>query len=457
MQTLLLVPIETKVRELDAKLLFSLTAVERGYEVILGSQEVLRERLYRFRPGIYIDKSISVSKEAWFREVHALRHRVAAWDEEGLVYFDAQMLKAMRLGPGALRLVDRFFAWGQEQKDAIRSVLPEVEFPMEVTGNPRMDILRPEFRSFHSRTVDALRQRYGRMLLINTSFPFANHYIDAEHLAKSLGKYPVPAGFFEGWAKVHAEAMASFEHLIPRLHDAFPEHTIIVRPHPSENHAAWQAKLEGLPRAIVSGEDAAFLWICAADVLVHFDCTTGIEAFLLGVPSIAYRNVTTPGYRQNLPNDLSYELADEDAVLDLVRRIVSGEEPRDTLRKDSTRCAVAARHLESIEGPLASERILDALAGLEPCPGAWRASRLRPAVNHAAGGIHRWLHARLDRSGGGYVRQKFPGLELEEITTRIERLQAASGRFGAIRATPVAPSCFRIHTAKAKGREKEST
>lgn len=444
---LLFVPIETKVRELDGKLLFSLVAAERGYEVVLGSQEKLREQLHRFRPGIYIDKSISVSKEQWFREVHGLRHRIAAWDEEGLVYFDAQTLKAMRLGSDSLQQIDLFFAWGQAQMDDIRSVLPGVVFPVVVTGNPRFDVLRPEYRPFYADAAARLRERHGRILLINTGFPFANHYMDFQALKRAWTKYPVPSGFFESWARVQGEAMASFLDLIPRLHCEFPEHTIVVRPHPSENHETWRTKLKGFPRAIVTGEDAAVLWVFAADLLIHFDCTTGIEAYLLGVPSIAYRNVQTPGYRQRLPNSLSYELQNEEAVLNLTRQIVSGMEPRDVLQKDLARRAVAERHITGLDGALASERIIDALERMKSFAGPWRAGRIRPALNHAAGEFRRWMHAQFHRGEGGYVAQKFPGLERAEIQERIERLSRASGRFRKMDVQPAGPACYRIRSA----------
>ena len=360
------------------------------------------------------------------------------------MYFNAQTLKAMRLGPGSLGQVDLFFAWGQAQLDDIRSVLPGKVFPMVVTGNPRVDILRPEYRAYYTDEAARLRRRHGLILLINTGFPFANHYIDSEALKRSWTKYPVPDGFFEGWARVQGEGMASFLDLIPQLHSAFPDHTIIVRPHPSENHETWRVQLKDLPRVLVTAEDAAVLWIAAADLLIHFDCTTGIEAYLLGVPSIAYHNVQTPGYRQPLPNLLSYELQDEETVLNLARRIIAGQEPGDVLQNDPARRAVAERYMAGLEGALASERILDALERVKPFAGFWRAGRIRPTLNRAAGEFQRWRHAHFNRSEGGYVAQKFPGLELAELQERMERLYRVSGRFHKMDVQPVAPACYRI-------------
>jgi surface carbohydrate biosynthesis protein len=443
MKKLLFVPIETKVREFEGKLLFSLIAAERGYEVLLGSQSTLQQHLYRFRPGIYIDKSIAVSKTAGMRMMHGLKHRVAAWDEEGLVYFDLTQLKGVRLGRDTLREVELFFAWGEAQLTDIQTAEPGIELPAVVTGNPRFDILRSEFRGYYTKAAEELRQRHGRILLINTGFPFANHFLSHDELRKNQLKYPVPEGFFENWAKVQGEAMDSFRDLVPRLHDAFPEHAIILRPHPSENHQAWRDILKKYPRCLVTGDHAAVLWIAACDLLIHFDCTTGIEAFIMGVPSIAYRNVKTPGYCQPLPNTLSYRTGTAEETLALSRRIVSGEEPPGTLQADPERRAIAARHIAGLEGPVSSERILDALDRMDPHEGAWRLGRIRPALNHLIGSVQRGLH-RGPRWGVGYVAQKFPGLSLQEVKDSAGRLAEASGRFRHVDIRLAAADCFYI-------------
>ena len=40
------------------------------------------------------------------------------------------------------------------------------------------------------------------------------------------------------------------------------------------------------------------------------------------------------------------------------------------------------------------------------------------------------------RSTGGYARQKFPGLELREVTALVERYRALTGRFGGLTVRP---------------------
>ena len=287
----LFIPVETKVRELDAKLLLALAAAEAGWTVILGGQKELRRCLPHFSSGVYIDKSVTVSKQKWFKYCKALGHEVVAWDEEGLVYFDKETLKETRLDRESISNIEIFFAWGDHQRESIRSMLPDLPDNLKVTGNPRFDLLRPEVRGLYDESTYKLRQTHGRFILINASFPFANHFLGEEMMHAMYARYPVTKerpGFYKEWAKVQAAALESFRQMIPELSAAFPEHTLILRPHPSENHDNWHEWVYDVPRVKVLATGSVVEWIAAADFLVHFDCTTGIEAFAMDVCAIAF-------------------------------------------------------------------------------------------------------------------------------------------------------------------------
>ena len=74
----LILPIETKVRELYGKALLALYAAEAGMEVVLGDQRVISQSLHRLPVGIYLDKSISRTKSRHFARLRNLGFRLAA-------------------------------------------------------------------------------------------------------------------------------------------------------------------------------------------------------------------------------------------------------------------------------------------------------------------------------------------------------------------------------------------
>ncbi len=56
MEKRLYIPVETKNREFDAKLLAACTAAESGYTVVLGYKKQLLKHLEELPPGIFLIK-----------------------------------------------------------------------------------------------------------------------------------------------------------------------------------------------------------------------------------------------------------------------------------------------------------------------------------------------------------------------------------------------------------------
>ena len=148
-KTYLYIPVEIKVRELHGKLLLAMFAAEAGLKVIFGRQKELRKRLSSLPPGIYLDKSVAVSKERWFERFRNLGNTVLAWDEEGLVIQEEQYVKS-RFSKKSFQQVDLFFSWGQAQRDILTREVTEDKHKILLAGNPRFDMLRPELRQFYA-------------------------------------------------------------------------------------------------------------------------------------------------------------------------------------------------------------------------------------------------------------------------------------------------------------------
>ncbi|NJN15407.1 MAG: hypothetical protein HC822_03495 [Oscillochloris sp.] len=63
-----------------------------------------------------------------------------------------------------------------------------------------------------------------------------------------------------------------------------PDLHVVVRPHPSEDPAAYERILGGLPNATVTREHAVGAWILAAEAVVQHGCTTALESVLADKP-----------------------------------------------------------------------------------------------------------------------------------------------------------------------------
>jgi hypothetical protein len=79
---------------------------------------------------------------------------------------------------------------------------------------------------------------------------------------------------------------ADFVVLTKELAVNFPHRTVLLRPHPSENLTFYQQAFASFKNVVVNRDDNVLPWIRAADLVVHSNCTTGIEAVLAGRPVV---------------------------------------------------------------------------------------------------------------------------------------------------------------------------
>jgi surface carbohydrate biosynthesis protein len=442
-----LLPIETKVREFHAKILQSAVAVERGFDVVLGEQNAMIRQMPWLPRGVYIDKSVARTKIQPFRRLAAAGNKIAAWCEEGLVYRDRDTYLHERVSPESLALTDLFFAWGPVQSDDVGGHVPTAKSKIRISGNPRFDLLRPELRGLFDGGAQALRDKYGPYILVATNFSRYNHFMGYEFWIEALKKRgtittPEHLAFFQEWRGYLGDLYRGFISVLPALTRAFPGHRIIVRPHPSEDHAAWHRETAGLGNVTVAFEGSVIPWIAGAQALIHNSCTTGVEAYLLGKPVIAYRPATNDVLDSHLPNAVSRQAFDPDELVAMVN---------DGLRSGAPVAISdqAAAYIAAQSGPLAAERVADGLATLDLTPGPARPSmgaRVRIAAGNAAAVLAPMVRrVRLGSKAQAYADQKFPGISVGEVQNALAALAKVSGRFDAVRAEPMAArNCFRI-------------
>jgi hypothetical protein len=174
-----------------------------------------------------------------------------------------------------------------------------------------------------------------------------------------------------------------------------------------------------------------------------------VEAFVLGVPAISFRPVKAPPYDFDLPNALSHESTSAEELRETLGRVLGGElgclsEPEMPRPFEE--------YLVGLEGPLASDRIAEALEQSD----AVREGLERPPVGSYLRGwldatqrsfVKRYIKARVPehRNNPAFQQHRFPGLSLDDLRDRIARLGRVLGRFGDVEADPVAEHIFRIH------------
>lgn len=457
-ETSLIIPVENQVRELDAKLLLACIAAQHGFPSVIGWRYDIDARIAMFPPSLYLSKSMTARSVKLFKILKLLGHKILVWDEEALVHYPPDTYFSRRLSAEAIKHVSYLFAWGQDNFDLFRQYPHLLEIPIYITGNPRGDMLRPELRPYYQDVTDELRTEYGDFVLINTNFGQVNAFLSALNLFKqsqSPGEEPEFGRGATGMSREFAEGLRDhkqavfedFQRLIPALEKAFPELTIVVRPHPVENREVYHEIAGRCSRVRVVMDGNVIPWLMACKAVIHNGCTTGIEAYVVRTPALAYQATVNDKHDNHLPNALSHQCFNFNQLQATLEDVLSGSlaATDGQQRENRIKFFLAAQH-----GPLACQRIVEVLKMIRKDNGSLPV----PIFKRRVAGWSRATKRRVTKAvkaryAGSkysfkYQRLRYPTLTLEQMQDRIVRLQQLVGGTDKVKINRIANHVFRI-------------
>jgi hypothetical protein len=216
------------------------------------------------------------------------------------------------------------------------------------------------------------------------------------------------------------------------MSDEFPNTKIVVRPHPSEDHAFYRTVLRELPNVEVNHEGSVIPWLLATRALIHDGCTTGIEAALAGVPTVVFKSISEPALNLYLPNVVGRKCTTEDAVMDALRDVLAGnfkgeDAPLSGVRPEDRRL-LANFDGETFDRLLS---VMDEATTSRPNQVA-RVSKIAARETVAMGLQVMKSAARLvvrrGRRESAYSRTKFYGYQRAQVRNRIANAERVTGR-----------------------------
>ncbi len=447
MAILCAIPIEISSRELDGALYLALHLAKRGIATFLGDYLVNRILKSAGKAVVYIDGDQSLSMN---RAVLDAGGVVINLNPEGLGFADdpSEILENYAKVHEATTAI---CLWGQKQRDIIARYLPEGKSDLlNITGYHSFDLCKPEFASYYHSP--AIVDKYGDgFILINTSFATANHKMGFENYVKMLQKMAEwkvynDADFLSYLKKKYeyqTVVVESILELAQKLALAFPEKSIIIRPHPAENEKAYSRPLEGISNIFVVTEGTVREWLANAGAVIHHDCTTGLEALLMGRNVIQYRPVFEEQFAASLLSGAGSPAQSCSDVIDLIKvgkmehsvYVDQLEQLRPYLANiDSSACEALVNLIVNFQNQLDE---------WEPSPlGRW--GQLKCWRKYAS----KLLRAHQPGRNGRKVRyalEKFPKTPIELINKKLEGLRRANPSLPKVRLTELALNTYLIN------------
>ncbi|MGI9413033.1 MAG: surface carbohydrate biosynthesis protein [Hyphomicrobiales bacterium] len=453
----LLIPVENQVRELDAKVLLSCFAAERGYDAYVGWKGTIDNHINDFPSSVYFAKSLTERSVKIFKISRLLGHSIIAWDEEAIVHYPPEVYYTRRLSSEALGMAEHLLAWGQDNKTLFQGFPSFPDTPIEIVGNPRGDLLRPEFRPFFDRRVEEIKRQYGDFILFNTNFGTINGYYPQANVCYAednapdglaLGRGAI--GFTRDFAvrlfTYRTQVLEKFKQLVPDVARAFPDRTIVLRPHPAENRDFWREHLQEFDNVHVEAEGNVVPWLLASSVLVHNGCTTAVEGYILQRPVIAY--VPLAGgedFAVNPPNAVSDVAA---TVPEVIEKIGAVFDEAPITVNDPGRDDILGQFISSLDGDFAVSKIMDCVDAQGHNGGA---PVLKRTVGSAFARGRRFVKKLKTTQNTGrysvsFKQQKFPDVTVETLRDKIAHLSRLGGLRKRFEVENVLPDVFRVRS-----------
>lgn len=451
----LLLPIEMKVREFDAKILLACLAAERGYSVLVGQYGVINRWNTCLPRGIILEKNISVRYKKQLSKLRDSGYRICVNDEESLaLILDQGSWFRIRMSKEMVDLVENVFAWSDYLAEFVKKEYPEYGDKILASGTPRFDILRREFRALFDQEVQDLKRRFGKYILLPSNFAAViNVKGDDSTLQRRLRHGYIQSKDEEELYRENLshekDTLDKYVLSFKRIRSEFPDHALIIRPHPIDDCGFWNNAIKDIDNAHVVFEGNITPWLLAADAIFHCGCSTGMEARIMERCSVAYH----PLYDERFDNQHSTEIGpiayDEDELISFIRKGVD----------NSGECVLdhgdVAKFICSLDGELASEKMLDAIDSIiipeDSLNLTW--SNINAAKVRAHESYRRWrrgLRLRLRGNTEAVARkakrtqQKWPGASLSEVRELVKVLNDITGRFSGVGVKRVTEDLFCI-------------
>ncbi len=314
-----LLPVYTVTRELDSKLAIASALASMGLRSIVGHKDALRIVANKSKRITWLGKILfdSIEKRRLWRSLKKKSAIMFMIDEGGIFPENGwiqNMLQKHRIHQIRDIPVNTICLWGELQKQVIAKQAPELASTLAVTGCPRFDLCGTKYswiESIANETDFATHQPY---ILICSRFTSVAHAegmqipftrkVNPNIWPNDMSLQDISELWYTSWQRdVHD--FADFVVAVKEIAKAHPDYTIVLRPHPSESLGFYKEALKPFKNIEVIRSGSVLGWIRSAEVVVHTNCTTGVEAILAGRPTINFLPDTVP--RENLDKAVSRE------------------------------------------------------------------------------------------------------------------------------------------------------
>lgn len=378
------------------------------------------------KPDVVVTNYIRSNNVDLIRDYKRRGCRIVVVDTEGAVGQTATGLVEMMARSGGAELADRYCVWGNVQYEGFLSSGLLDTARLRATGSPRYDFASDPWRS--SLQSPAVTPGY---VLINTNLsaiaPRFSQGADAERAV--LQRVGMSEDYITARLRDEYVARDGLIELLSELTRSFPRTQFVLRPHPFESSEPY-ASLAEASNFQIRQERTSLEWLNGASVLIHLNCTTAIEAVMLGKEPLSPAWLDSPALHIDGAADVSRMAQSKADMERLLKQALSGVPLPTDEALASRRAKVIRDAFLRIDGG-ACQRITTAII---EALGEPQASSPAPTMRHRILAFVRrllgsrvWMAMRSVRDP--YLRKRYAAkaLDISTVGSLLARVSAVGG------------------------------
>lgn len=411
-------------RELLGNLLLASLLAARGHTTIIMNQE----DAFTLSSASVSGTTIFHAKSLHYAPERILQHTklreqgflITSQDQETFVFHrNLSSRVSERFCKENLNLVERSYVWSDSEADEVCRQFPEHSSKVVVTGSPREDTWRKQFRP-----LSGVDSRHRRLILIVPSVGPANNRMRHWEIL-ALKKTVLGPGSAPEALDVLLEnlidglrSQLSLSRIALELADEFHDCDVVIQPKKHEIIESWTQSLYAVDkqdgrRKNLSIETSRILEesVHSADIVINAQSTAGIIALVAEVPLISIVPPST------LASEIGFQLGQGDDVVGAVRQALEDPEGFISGYRASSRMKLGKR-LRSPSATMAAEEIVKDLESLDSGHGSSKLTYRDWLLYLAPGSIRRFVYGIKS-----LVTLKAPIRAFSEMVTTVSQAQ----------------------------------
>ena len=357
LKKIIYVPVQHVTRDLASRLLLAKAAMNSGWNVMLVKSRWLIENIEKVPLGVvFFGTSPTVIDSV--KKIKAAGHYyVAECDEAGM--WNKKRYLTFKAALPNLYLADLYLAWGERHASLIAERYDAT--PIVITGSPRIDLSLSDSRLYEGLTRK-INEKHGRYILISSNglTPLSRYSSnDIGNIARHL------ANLFPGMS--YAEYQNSFREFfengekfwnaIKKIIKSNRNVNFLYRPRFGDDIQKTREELSNFSNVEIVESGSINPFLMAAEGVIHQNCTSGLEAAVMGRPTIDYSPIKL-SYPFAVAVDALPAAASAEDVDRFVKRIWHGAETEKYIAPRKS----LAKYIKNISSDVsASQKIVDIL------------------------------------------------------------------------------------------------